>query len=84
MVCNYLRSYGAEMITTRITLHCDGHRCNKTLNVGPNREHVKYVASAYDWRRVMVAMEVKDFCPSCYGSEKVSFLKEQGDETIQT
>lgn len=85
MVCNYLGvgMWRSEMITTRITLHCDGHKCQKTLNVGPNREHVKYVAAAYDWQRVMVIEEIKDFCPTCYGPEKVRFLKEQGDETIQ-
>lgn len=65
------------MIITRIILHCDGHRCDKTLNVGSNREHVNYVASAYGWQRIMVVTEIKDFCPECYEPEKAKFLKEQ-------
>ncbi len=58
------------MIATKITLHCDGHKCQKTLNVGPNREHVNYVASAYDWQRIIIGAQIKDFCPECYEPEK--------------
>lgn len=65
------------MITTRITLHCDGHKCKKTLNVGSNREHVTYIAVAHDWQRIMGILEIKDFCPECYEPEKAKFLKEQ-------
>lgn len=68
------------MTTIRITLHCDGHKCEKTLNVGANREHVKYIAAAHDWQRIMVVTEIKDFCPECYEPEKTKFLKEQENE----